>query len=286
MRRRILWVIAIVAMGLLGSSCNVTRKLPKESYLLQRVKVEDDKSVPRKERIDAAEVNKYIRQKPNKHFLGTNFYVWVYNLANPEKDNWWNRFKRKIGEEPVLFDEAATEKSAENLKIYLNSRGYFASDVKFAVDTLSRRRRAKVTYSLTQNKAYRISDISYLYRDRFLEPILAPDTVNSLLHRGDIFDITVLDKERERITKYLRERGYYGFSVNNIEYMADTLHQPNRVGLKVVIKQNLVGYNNRGNAIYDNNVVYRLRRINIIPDYNAADAKSHNGYYEHFDSLD
>lgn len=286
MRRRILWVIAIVAVGLLGSSCNVTRKLPKGSYLLQRVKVEDDKSVPRKERIDAAEVNKYIRQKPNKHFLGTNFYVWVYNLANPEKDNWWNRFKRKIGEEPVLFDEAATEKSAENLKIYLNSRGYFASDVKFAVDTLSRRRRAKVTYSLTQNKAYRISDISYLYRDRFLEPILAPDTVNSLLHRGDIFDITVLDKERERITKYLRERGYYGFSVNNIEYMADTLRQPNRVGLKVVIKQNLVGYNNRGNAIYDNNVVYRLRRINIIPDYNAADAKSHNGYYEHFDSLD
>ena len=286
MHKRMLFAIAILAVSLLGSSCNVTRKLPKDSYLLQKVKIEDDKSVPRKERIAASEVGKYVRQKPNKHFLGTDFYVWVYNLANPQKDNWWNRFKRKIGEEPVLFDMSATEKSAENLKIYLNSRGYFASEVAFAVDTVSHRRRAHVTYSLRQNRAYRIGDITYLYRDRFLEPILAPDTVNSLLHRGDIFDITVLDKERERIAKYLKDRGYYGFSVNNIEYLADTLKTPYRVGVKVVIKQNLVGYNNRGEALYDNNVVYRLRNINIVPDYNAADAKMRKGYYDRFDTLD
>ena len=285
-RRLAILAVTLLAMGLAGSSCSVTRKLPKDAYLLQRVKIEDDKSVHRNERIAASEVSKYVRQKPNKHFLGTNFYVWVYNLANPQKDNWWNRFKRKIGEEPVLFDMSATEKSAENLKIYLDSRGYFASQVSFAVDTTSRRRRARVTYSLKQNKAYRIDAVTYLYRDRFLEPILAPDTVNSLLHRNDVFDIAVLDKERERIARYLKERGYYGFSVNNIEYIADTLKKANRVGLKVVIKQNLTGYNNRGDAVYDNNVVYRLRNINIVPDYNATDAKMQHGYYDRFDTLD
>ena len=39
--------------------------------------------------------------------------------------------------------------------------------------------------------------------------IIMPDSVNTLLHVGNIFDITVLDRERERIASYLRDRGYY-----------------------------------------------------------------------------
>ena len=286
MKRLFALISVAVAVCIICSSCNVTRKLPAGSYLLQRVKVEDDKSVPRKERITSEELEKYVRQTPNKHFFGTDFYVWVYNLANPEKENWWNNFKRKIGEEPVLLDMTETEKSAENLKIYLDSRGYFASQVGYEVDTTYRRRRARVTYSLKQNRPYRIDRISYEFRDRFLEPILLSDTVNTLLHVGDIFDISVLDSERERMAEFLKDRGYYGFSVNNIEYLADTLTNSNMVGLKVVVKQNLTGYDGRGRASYDNNMVYRLRNINVIPDYDASEAKSVRNYYERFDTLD
>ena len=45
-------------------------------------------------RIPASDLRKFIRQNPNKRFLGLNFYVWVYEQADPEKDNWWNRFKQ------------------------------------------------------------------------------------------------------------------------------------------------------------------------------------------------
>jgi hypothetical protein len=54
---------------------------------LQKVRIEDDNSVPKSERITPMELEQYVRQTPNKHFLGTNFYVWAYNLADPEKDN-------------------------------------------------------------------------------------------------------------------------------------------------------------------------------------------------------
>jgi hypothetical protein len=115
--------------------------------------------------------------------------------------------------------------------------------------------------------------------------VLLPDTVNTLLHKGDIFDISVLDAERNRIALYLKERGYYNFSVNNVEYVADTLSGDNKVGVKVIIKQNLTGYNARGEAIYDNNMIYRLRNINIIPRYNAVEAKSQDNYLSCFDSV-
>ena len=65
--------------------------------------------------------------------------------------------------------------------------------------------------------------MSYEFQDKFLEQIILPDTANTLLRKGGIFDITVLDRERERIAAYLKERGYYNFTVNNIEYVADTL---------------------------------------------------------------
>ncbi len=283
--RGLVTVLTVAAAVLLCSSCNVTRRLPADDYLLQRVKVESDPEAPRKERIDNEDVQKYIRQSPNKHFLGSDFYVWVYNLANPEKENWWNNFKRKMGEEPVVWSMDETEKSAENLKTYLNSRGYYSSEVGFRVDTTSRRRRAKVTYTLHQGEPYRIDTVTYELRDRFLEPILMPDTVNTLLHKGDMFDIGVLNAERKRIAGFLRDRGYYGFSVNNIEFVADTLGGGRSVAVKMVVKQNLVGYDNRGAAIYDNNSVYRLRNVNIIPDYRTEQAKRDGEYMQKFDTL-
>ena len=128
--RRIATILALCAVIAVLSSCSVPRHLPEGTYLLEKVKIQTDKQTHRDEQIKADEVYKYIRQTPNKHFLGTNFYVAVYNLAKPEKDNWWNNMLRKIGEEPVLYDVTATEKSVDNLKIYLDSRGYFASKVE------------------------------------------------------------------------------------------------------------------------------------------------------------
>ena len=284
--RRLAYIVCCLLVVILFTACNVTRHIPSDKYLLQRVKIVEDKSVPRAERIKSDEVTKYLRQKPNKHFLGSDFYVWIYLMANPDRDNWWNNLKRKMGEEPVFFNMRDTERSASNLKLYLDSRGYYSSEVDYAVDTTYRRKRAKVSYSLHQGKPYLISSISYDFRDRFLEPILLPDTVNTLLHRGDVFDISVLEAERDRIALYLKDRGYYNFSVNNVEYLADTLGGDRKVKVKVIIKQNLTGYNMRGEAMYDNNEVYRLRNIDIIPQYNAVVAKSQNNYFERFDSIE
>ena len=76
-------IFVVAVLGLLCSACSVTRKIPEGQYLLQKVKIEADKSTPRKERITAGDLEKYVRQTPNKRFLGTNFYVWLYEQANP-----------------------------------------------------------------------------------------------------------------------------------------------------------------------------------------------------------
>ncbi len=263
-------LLMILLLGILCSACSVTRKLSDGEYFLQRVRIEDDKQTPRHERITPPELEQYVRQTPNKRFLGTNFYVWSYNLANPDKDNWWNNFKRKVGEAPVLLDMALTQRSAQNLKTYMNSRGYYSSRVDFEVDTTRRRKRAYVTYRTHQGEPYRITSISYEFRDRQLQPIIESDSAASLLRVGNIFNITELDKERERIATFLNDRGYYDFSVNNIEYRVDTLGGNRKVGIRMIVKRNITGYDERGQAIQENNRIYRISEINVMPDYNPT----------------
>ncbi len=268
--KRVIRMVVVISLGILCSACSVTRKLSPGEYFLQRVEIQDDKQTPKQERIRSTTLEEYVRQSPNKRFLGTNFYVWAYNLANPNKDNWWNNLKRKVGEEPVLLDTLLTEKSAQNLKTYMDSRGYYSSQVEYSIDTTRRRKRAFVSFKTKQNEPYRIKSISYDFRDNQLAPVIEADTASSLLKVGNIFDITVLDKERQSITSYLNDRGYYNFSINNIEYRVDTLGNNREASIRMIVKRNITGYDERGRAIMDNNRIFRITEINVMPEYDPA----------------
>ena len=256
-------------MTLLVVGCNVTRNLPEGEYLLSEVKFEEDKSVPRDQRITQSndDIEAYVRQSPNKRFLGFDFYVWVYEKANPEKDNWWNNFKRKIGQEPVLLNMELTEKSLINLETYMRTKGYFHSDVTYKLDTTRRARRAAITYTIRQGEPTRVDRLRYTFRDSSLRSVILADTAECLLKRGDILDITLLDAERERIAKNLNNRGYFDFTVNNISYEVDTLGHPYSADVRLIVRPTLVGYTQRGEPQWEDNAIYRLRNITVYPTY-------------------
>lgn len=269
MPRRLLRYVVFVALVVFVTACSVTRSLPEGSYLLTKVEFEDDKSTPRELRItqDRDDLETYVRQSPNKRFFGMNIYVWTYQKANPNKDNWWNNLKRKIGEEPVLLDAALTEKSIENLTTYLHTRGYFSSKVECDVDTVSRSRRAQLTYRIEQGEPTRIDSLQYDVRDPSLRSIILADTTSSLIRLGDLLDISKLDAERNRIASMLNNRGYYDFTANNISYEVDTIGRGLNAEVTMIILPTLIDYNARGEKVYEDNAVYRLRNINIYPTY-------------------
>ncbi len=269
MKHRVLWLLVLCVSLLFGTACSVTRYIPDGEYLLHKVRIKTDKEAPRRERIPKEEFEKFVRQTPNKRILGTNFYVWLYEQADSSKHNGWNNWKRRVGEEAVLLDENYTRRSAQNLKIFMDSKGFFRSGATFEVDT-TKRKRATVTYRVRQREPYRIRSLDYEFRDRNLEPLILADTVNTLLKEGERFDITMLDAERERLTVYLKELGYYNFSVENIEYVADTLRSDHTVDVKMVVKQHLAGYDERGVARWEDNLVYQIGELHILPDYDPT----------------
>ncbi len=265
--RYILLMLVVVVVG-----CDVTSMLPEGSYLVSKVTIEEDKLTPPDERItdDKDGIEYYIRQSPNKRILGMDFYVWVYEKIDTTKNNWWNRFKAQIGEEPVIYDQSLTDISVKNLSTYLNTRGYFSSKVDVKVDTTRRHRRAEITYTIHQGEPMRINRLEYEILDKSVESLILADTSNTLLRHGEILDITHLDEERERIATNLNNQGFYDFTVNNISYNVDTLIGNNRADVQMVVNPKLAGYSVMGAPQWEDNSVYRLRNINVYPTYDPT----------------
>ncbi len=127
--------------------------------------------------------------------------------------------------------------------------------------------------------------MDYRFRDESLRGEIEPDLVNSLVRTGDIFDMGVLNRERSRIADLLRNRGYYNFSVNNINYLADTTRGDRTVALTMTVNRYLAGYDGQGAPEYENHTPFRIREIYVNPDYDAAAAIADPTYYQRMDTV-
>lgn len=270
-------------LGFLLCSCSVTRNIPQGEYLLKDNIIKTEQDLPSSEKISHSELETYIRQTPNKKILGINLPILIYSWANPQKDNWGNRLLRRIGEAPVILDSLDIKRSVSNLKTYMNSIGYLSSSADFQLDTL--KKKAKVIYKVTQNEPYRIGSISYDYQDKFIESVINEDSSSTLIRSGNIFNTHILDNERQRISQYLKNNGYYDFSVSNISYLADSLAGENTINITMVVRQNITGYNQDGTPIYENNSISRINKIFLVPDYNPTQLVSNLDIANSLDTL-
>lgn len=283
---RVLLLISIVACGI---SCGVTRRIPRGDFLLARtdIKVDNrsdstDIKVGRKELITSKDLAKYA-QRPNKDLFGLNIPLWIYLQANPSRNNWWNNTKRKIGTPPVMLDTALTQNSAEMMKIYMDSKGYRHSEIDFSIDTS--RKRARVTYTAVPGLPYVIDSVKYDFRDPVLRDIVLQDSSATLLHRGNLLDVVTLDRERVRIASYLKDRGYYNFSPNNITASVDTTVGKRRANITMVVNQYMAGYDSNGEPILENNWVYRIKNIYVYANYDPAKDAADPQYRQRLDTI-
>lgn len=256
----------MLGVAMMLASCSVTRHIPEGRYLLKRSTVRIDKDAPRRERISASELDRYVVQSPNRRFLGTNLYASIYAGANPAKNGWWHRFMRRTGQEPVVWEPERTVQSAANLETYIVSRGFFEGDVEYRVDTVSRKK-VKVEYSVRQGEPSRLADIRYTFRDMLLKEYVIADSLFTRLHTGAIFDIGAMEAERARIATNLKNRGYWDFGVDNITFVADSTRGDHTVDLEMIVHPALDGYDAGGGAMYKPHSVYRLNKIFVHPDY-------------------
>ncbi|MDE6683875.1 MAG: outer membrane protein assembly factor, partial [Duncaniella sp.] len=226
-------LIAVTAASLLTGGCSAVRHVPDGNLLLDNVKIDisGDKD------ISSGDLYNYLRQTPNHRVLGFwKLQLSTYNMSGNDSTKWYNRWARRMGQPPVLYQQELTDASARQLQLAMVNRGYL--DARVDVDTVMRpdKKRIDVTYHVSTGEPHRISSVSYEIPDSDVAKVIMADSVRFTVKPGDKFDRDNLDAERTLITRRLRDRGYYAFNKDYITFFADTAEMSRDVALTMTVR--------------------------------------------------
>lgn len=174
---------------------------------------------------------------------------------------------RDIGEPAVVLDSLLTAQTRFQLSRLLFSKGYFNNVVTDSVRVNRRKKHASVQYFLFPGPAYRINSISYEIEDSLLAPYLLRDTANSLLGAGMQYDADKLQEERQRITDYARNNGYYDFDNAYTSFDVDTAFEGNGVNVNIHISNFSRPVSSSNDSVIQvNHTRYTIENVYVITE--------------------
>lgn len=233
-------------------------------------------SMPEGFEVPKEEILAFSKLKPNKRVLWARFNLGIYTLvpkraldsssvraatrcekvnerrkkhrkAPKECQSLWMWMANTIGEPPAQLDSALMLKSANQMNIFLQKKGYF--DNKVIPEVVYKKKglifwrkgaKTKVKYHVFPSQPYRYRSIEYNFQDSVMAEDSSRLLKSSLLDTLDIFDLDALDAERNRITAHFNNSGYYEFTKDYITYDARRDRQNHQVDLKLQLVQPLI----------------------------------------------
>lgn len=258
----------------LCSSCSVNKFIPENKYLLDEVRIVSDTR-----EVKPSSFNSYIRQNPNaKWFNMIKVPMRTYCISGGDSSKWVNRFFRKIGDKPVIYDEAMALKSQKEIEKAVRNMGYMGATVE--LDKALKKNKLKLLYSICAGRPYIVNRIVYDIEDMLISDYMQQDSAQSLLHPGMPFDVNVLDAERQRLTRLLQNKGYYKFNKDFLVYQADTTRNTYLVNLTL----RLLPYQRKKEDAPQKHQQYKIRNVNFLAD-NEIMALQRERSLKEFDSL-
>lgn len=231
-----------------------------------------------KEGVKKSDLVPYIRQVPNKQIFGRKFYLGLYNLSNIKKEKWPHNWLRNIGEPPVIFDPSSATKSKEQIKSYVYSKGYFDGIVTDSVKTNNKK--SDVFYNVSLHRPYTIHNLTYEIADSNIKNLCYFDSVNCLIIRGKPYDVNILQAERLRFERFIRDHGFFGFTNDFISFGVDSTAGNRQVNIRYIVR-NFTKVDDNNRVISSPFAIYTVKNIYIFPDYIPKEALASGEQYFH-----
>lgn len=258
--------IFFLTVLLLLSGCSVSKFIPNGQYLLDEVHVKSDNK-----EIKSSEMYSYVRQKPNsKWFSLVKLPMYIYCASGNDSTKWINKLLRKMGDAPRIYDPSAAEETRMQILSAVQNQGYLGAEV-FLEEKL-KKNKIDAYYRISTGNPYMISSINYNIEDYVIRDLLMNDSIHSNLVEGMRFNVNVLEEERNRITQYLLNRGFYRFNKDYITFQADTVNGTHCIDLTMNIALNEQN-NGINNSLHRQ---YKVRKVNYLMDIDNLAAVRNN----------
>lgn len=258
-------IIFLCLTALLFASCAVRRHMPEGQRFLDKnsIVINNEKNVHTE--FKKSDLSAYIVQSPHKVRFPFKFPTWLYYVTEHKTGRFWRWVNGSIARTPEYFDADAAYHSARQMEQYLDNRGYFHSKVSYTTKPKSawKRHRIKTTYTIVPTQPYTISHINYRIEDTLLKNDVMRIESRFPTKVNDIYNAYTLDEQRNTITEYLRNMGYYYFNKDYITYEVDSSFNNHTLEITMVISN----VKDRNSNTYHPHKKYTINAINIYPNY-------------------
>lgn len=267
-------LLALIAALVIGA-CSSTKHVPDGKLLLDKTKI----NILDKDNINGVtpqELVNYLRQTENHKVLGGfKLQLAIYNLSGKDSTKWFNRWIRRVGSPPVIYDSTLTMASVNQLQRALINKGFLKNEVTSDVKLLPEKKKAQVTYNVTLNEPYTIRSIKYDIPSDSLRSIILGDTTNFPIKTQSLLDHNKLDAERELIVQRMRNNGYYAFNKSYITFLADTAAGSHEVDLTLTLSDAIQELPHIPKT--DTHRQFYVRNVVFVTNYDAVTMQ--NGFY-------
>ncbi|MGP1362281.1 MAG: translocation and assembly module lipoprotein TamL [Bacteroides sp.] len=217
-------LVAFLIM-LFAPACSSTKKIADDQYLVEKVELQIDNK-PQDIDIEDDELTRYIQQQPNTKLFGLfKFNLWLYNLGKQDKETGFSGWLHRIGEPPVIYNSELARRSTQNIKTYLNSRGYYQANVSYTMNP-KKKKKCSVTYYVTYNRPTQIESLRTQILDTTLRRLYDQSRAQALFRPADRLDAKLLENERIRLSRLFRNEGFYNLAPDQMGYLVDTIGSP------------------------------------------------------------
>lgn len=127
-------------------------------------------------------------------------------------------------DKPLRYDSAAIQKSVRNMKYLMSSLGFRSSEITVdsSLKIRKKQHRIKVKYTIEAGRLFLIDSIAYNFGDSLLQTLAMVTREESLLKKGDPFEVNMIDNELARLVNVFQNNGFSRFSRENIIALADS----------------------------------------------------------------
>ncbi len=207
---KLIYIYLILLFSVLNFYCSPTRNLEKGKYIVDDVKIKiDNKDFSKKK------IKSLVKPKPLTKILGLiAFRSRIYNIPDSRKDKIREiRKKEKLLAKNIIRDkkfDKETEKLQRKRNIYFNKKerllaeadtiGYLEANIKY--EELKNKVDYRKTHAAELKESNRKEDVFMWY-----------EFIRRIGQKPEVFDMNSLNNSKKQIEIYLKNQGYFNYTV-------------------------------------------------------------------------
>lgn len=244
----IISILVLPLIVLLVTACSTTSALPDGEQLYTGLKGTKYQNYDDNDHFDTTkeEMDVVLATEPNGALFGSSSIrspfpvgLWIWNAFSKDTTAFSRWMTRSFAKQPVLISTVNPLLHATVGENTLRKRGYFNGKITYETFPSDDFKKAKLQYTVDLGHLWTIDSMAYTNFPADADTLLRENMATAFVMKGDPFDVSRLENERQRVTDLFRDNGYYFYEKNNASFLADTVSVPGKVQMRLQLANGL-----------------------------------------------